>query len=131
MLSVITHAALMNTPQTLSSSQSLWRQLALGKPGLVTGADSVTQCVRIILRTPKGSDPLRPDFGNDAWRYLDSPVNKAVPYVIRESIDALRQWEPRCLNVQVKPLIHGEHVTLQVSWQLQNGHSMNTEVVWR
>ena len=121
----------MNTSPALSSSQSLWRQLALGKPGLVTGADSVTQCVRIILHTPKGSDPLRPDFGNDAWRYLDYPAEKAVPYVIRESVDALRRWEPRCLHVRVKPLIKGEHVTLQVSWQLQNGDNMNTEVVWR
>lgn len=130
MLSVIIPAALMNTPQPLSS-HALWRQLALGKHGLVTGADSVAQCVRIILRTPKGSDPLRPDFGNDAWRYLDYPVREAVPHVIRESVESLRQWEPRCLNVQVKPLIAGEHVTLQVSWQWQGGHNMNTEVIWR
>ncbi|MBE8611537.1 baseplate protein [Morganella morganii] len=122
----------MNTAQILSSSSlSLWRQPALGKTGLVTGADSVAQCVRIILRTPKGSDPLRPDFGNDAWRYLDHPVREAVAHVIRESVESLRQWEPRCLNVRVTPLIAGEHVTLQVSWQLQNGHKMSSEVIWR
>lgn len=120
----------MNTNSS-SQSQPLWWQPALGRDGRVTGAASVAQCVRTILSTPKGSDPLRPEFGSDAWRYLDWPVPRAVPNVIRESVDAIRQWEPRCLNVRVQPVIAGEHVTLRVNWRLQSGGEGYTEVKWR
>ncbi|EEJ7165604.1 baseplate protein [Salmonella enterica subsp. enterica] len=120
----------MNTNSS-SQSQPLWWQPALGHDGRASGAASVAQCVRTILSTPKGADPLRPEFGSDAWLYLDWPVPRAVPNVIRESVDAIRRWEPRCLNVRIQPVIAGEHVTLRVNWRLQSGGEGYTEVKWR
>jgi phage baseplate assembly protein W len=76
--------------------------LRLGELGaVVEGADDVAQCVRVILGTPRGSVPLAPEFGCDAWAYLDRPMNEARPRIIREVIDAIERWEPRAELVSV------------------------------
>ena len=68
---------------------------------IVTGADDVNQCIYIILTTPRGSDPQRPLFGSDIYRYIDYPVNSARPYIAREVIAALGRDEPRIRVVRV------------------------------
>ncbi|MDA8449846.1 GPW/gp25 family protein [Acidovorax sp. GBBC 3332] len=71
-------------------------QLAIGQPGTaLTGDADIGQCLRVILTTPKGSDPLRPEFGSDVGRYVDWPVDLARPHIVREVWDAVALWEPR------------------------------------
>ena len=61
----------------------------------VEDADDIAQCVYIILSTVKGSDPLRPDFGSDIWKYIDKPMPQASPMMMFEAMEALRLFEPR------------------------------------
>ncbi len=68
---------------------------------LVTDIQDVDQCIRIILTTPKGSDPHRPLFGSNLHLYIDYPVNSARPHIVREAVNALREWEPRIEVVKV------------------------------
>ncbi len=70
---------------------------------LVSDTQDVDQCIRIILTTPKGSDPQRPLFGSDLHLYIDYPVNIARPQIVREAVNALLAWEPRIdvVNVSV------------------------------
>ena len=68
---------------------------------LVTDVQDVEQCIRIILTTPKGSDPHRPLFGSDLHLYVDHPVNSARPHIVREAVMALMTWEPRIDVVNV------------------------------
>jgi uncharacterized protein len=68
---------------------------------LVTDTQDVDQCIRIILTTPKGSDPHRPLFGSNLHLYIDYPVNSARPHIVREAVNALREWEPRIEVVKV------------------------------
>ncbi|HAZ4235540.1 TPA: baseplate protein [Escherichia coli] len=111
---------------------SVFWQPALQAPGeIVRGPDDIRQSIQIILRTPCGSDPHRPEFGSRLHRYIDWPVDRAVPHVVRESVDAIRRWEPRCLLVSVKPLIDGEHLTLRVSWKGSDGEPQMQELLWR
>ncbi|ECD2094140.1 baseplate protein, partial [Salmonella enterica subsp. enterica serovar Poano] len=56
---------------------------------------------------------------------------RARPYVIREAVDAIRQWEKRCQVVRVEPVTDGEHMTLRVRWRVDSGAETSTEVVWR
>jgi hypothetical protein len=63
--------------------------------GVVEGPADVDQCIRIILTTPKGSVPGRPEFGSDLWRYLGLPIDAARPQVVRETVDVVMRWEPR------------------------------------
>lgn len=93
---------LASSPYAATPQTPHW-QLALGPDGLPYGGlhhgvaqqlGDISQCIRIILTTPKGSDPLRPDFGCDALKYLDMPLPTARPHLVREIRSALA-WEPR------------------------------------
>ncbi len=102
--------------------QALHWQPALFKPGeIVTDLDDISQCFRLILTTPKGSDPHRPLFGSDLYKYLDNPVPEVVPLIIRETAGALALWEPRAVIESVVPQIEASHLTLRVVWHPIDG----------
>ena len=109
-------------------SDSLHWQPALGSFGIVETLADIDQAIRVILRTPMGSDPHRPDFGSNIHLYLDYPVNQAVPHVVRETVEAIQQWEPRCNLVKVTPTIEESRITLRVQWKLADGVQHETEV---
>lgn len=104
-------------------------QPALGTEGIVTDRDDISQAVRIILNTPRGADPHRPDFGSDLWKYLDYPAHRAIPHVIRESVEAILRWEPR---VQLKSLAATWDITGQLrlvgTWQIPSGIIQEFEI---
>lgn len=106
--------------------------LALDTPGdpgsgigrVVQGAADVNQCIRIILTTPKGSDPLRPTFGADIWQYIDYPMDAATAAIVREATVAITLWEPRVVLVKVaaRPISQSAD---------QPGARMNVNITWR
>lgn len=83
---------------------------------IVQGLEDIAQCIRIILATPKGSVPHRPQFGCDAWRYLDHPESQSLPHVIRECTDAVANWEPRATVTRVTASYGLAQVNLVVHW---------------
>ncbi|HEY6417581.1 MAG TPA: GPW/gp25 family protein [Candidatus Binataceae bacterium] len=112
---------------TLADITSADWSLKLGAIGqVVQGIADVDQCIVIILTTPLGSDPLRPTFGSDIWRYIDFPINIARPSIVRELTSAITTWEPRVtvLNVATGPVLDGStqsgaQLTVTVTWQLK------------
>lgn len=109
---------------------SLHWQPKLGALGaVVTGVDDIDQCIRVILSTPKGADPLRVEFGSDLYLYMDWPIDRATPHVIRESVDAIRRWEPRVEVVTVRPEIEEAHLTIYVQWRFADGVLQTTRAV--
>jgi phage baseplate assembly protein W len=119
----------MNTPIAYTSINSAHWQPALGTPGeAVEGLRDIDQAIRIILKTPRGSDPHRPEFGSDLHLYIDWPVNRVVPYLVREAVTAVRQWEPRMDVVQVDAVIEESRIRLRVKWKVANGVVQQTEV---
>jgi uncharacterized protein len=94
----------------------------------VQGLADVEQCIAIILTTPQGSDPLRPTFGSDVWRYIDYPVNLATPRIVSELTRAITQWEPRVklVSASAAPVLDdssqsGAHLNVTLTWQLKLG----------
>lgn len=73
-------------------------------------------------------DPHRPDFGSNLHLYLDYPIDQAVPHLVRETVEAIRLWEPRCELVKVVPSIEEAQITLRVQWKLADGVKRETEV---
>lgn len=119
----------MTTPTSYTSITAAHWQPALGSPGeIVQGLRDIDQAIRIILGTPKGSDPHRPEFGSNLHLYIDWPVNRVVPHLVREAVDAIRQWEPRVSVVTVRAMVEAEHVTLRVVWKVADGIEQLTEV---
>ncbi|HYB92381.1 MAG TPA: GPW/gp25 family protein [Candidatus Binataceae bacterium] len=114
---------------TLSDITSADWSLKLGAIGqVVQGIADVDQCIAIILTTPKGSDPLRPTFASDIWRYIDHPIDEALPAIVRELTSAITLWEPRvtALAINVAPVLDGSaqsgaHLSVTVTWQLKLG----------
>ncbi|AJC66496.1 MULTISPECIES: GPW/gp25 family protein [Dickeya] len=114
------------------NTNSVFWQPKLKNPGtIVEGADDIAQAISIILRTPRGSDPHRPEFGSNLYLYIDYPIDRAIPHVVRESVEAITRWEPRCKLLAVKPTVDGEHLTLRVQWQTTTGTDTATEILWR
>ncbi|WP_448092502.1 GPW/gp25 family protein [Pseudomonas lini] len=119
----------MTTPTSYTSITAAHWQPALGTSGeVVEGLRDIDQSIRIILTTPKGADAHRPDFGSDLHLYIDWPVNRVTPHLVREAVDALRRWETRLSVVQVQVLIEGSQITVRVQWRVADGVTQLTEV---
>lgn len=119
----------MTTPIPYTSITAAHWQPALGTPGeVVEGLRDIDQSIRIILATPKGSDVHRPEFGSDLHLYIDWPHDRVTPYLVRETIEAIRRWETRVLVVQVQVQIDAAHLTLKVLWRVADGIEQMTEV---
>jgi phage baseplate assembly protein W len=112
---------------TLNDIVSADWSLRLGEIGaVVQGLSDVDQCIAIILTTPRGSDPLRPTFGADLWRYIDNPISVATPSIVREVSAAIAMWEPRVTiqSIGVIPANNGgdqsgAHLDVTITWQLK------------
>lgn len=119
----------MTTPIPHTSITAAHWQPALGTSGeVVEGLRDIGQSIRIILSTPKGSDPHRPEFGSDLHLYLDWPTNRVTPHLVREAVDAIRHWESRVSVAQVKVQINAAQIIVQVHWRVAGEVSQLTEV---
>ena len=114
---------------TLADITSADWSLALGAIGeVVQGIADVEQCLGIIVTTPQGSDPLRPTFGANIWRFIDFPINVALPAIVSELTSAITRWEPRVtlVSVTAQPVTDastqsGAHLDVTLNWQLKLG----------
>ncbi len=87
---------------------------------VVQGVADINQCIGIILATPKGSDPLRPTFACDLWRWIDAPITVARPNLVREIVEAITKWEPRVRVLSVViGLVGVSQLTITIVWQLK------------
>jgi len=96
-------------PQTNIIPRRAHWQLALGGDGYVEAMDDLRQSISIILTTRRGSDPLRPEFGSDIWRYIDHPIDRARPHLVREVYTAIGRWEPRVKIERVEVTLDEAH----------------------
>lgn len=119
----------MTTPIPHTSIAATHWQPKLGTTAeVVEDLRDIDQSLRIILTTPKGSDPHRPEFGSDLHLYIDWPTNRVTPHLVRESIEAIRRWEPRVSVVQVSTQINAQQIIVRVQWRVAGQHPQLTEV---
>lgn len=90
--------------------------------GVAEGVEDINQCIAIILLTQKGTDPLRPTFGSDIYKYVDTPVNSAKANIIRESIDAIEKWETRIKIDSVTVEIIETQIKVKIQWSLKSSN---------
>ncbi len=114
---------------TLADIKSADWSMTLGAIGeVVQGIADVEQCLGIIVTTPRGSDPIRPTFGANIWRYIDFPISMALPAIVSELTSAIAAWEPRVklVSVTARPVNDGSpqsgaHLDVTLNWQLKLG----------
>jgi len=108
--------------EAVTDIRALHWQPELGADGeVVTAVADVAQAIRIVLVTPKGSDPHRPEFGSDNHRYIDMPVTEARPHVVRASREAIERWEPRAAVIRVTVEPGHARLRVRVAWRLADG----------
>lgn len=133
-------------PAIAADRMSPWRQPLLGNiqaaaddgvGEVVSDLADIAQCFQIILNTPKGSDPHRPDFASNLFSYLDWPIQKATPHIVRESLRSILTWEPRVelIRIGVKhpmPEVALGNKIVELTWRLKEkeraGQSITTDI---
>lgn len=91
-------------------------QFSVNKIGEISeGVDDLRQCIQIILTTTKGSDPLRPLFGSDIWRFIDTPVITAVANISAEIIDSIGKWESRIIIEKLTYNVDGSRMDFELT----------------
>lgn len=96
---------------------------ASGQVALSAGIQDVEEAIIMILATPKGQRPLRPEFGCQIHDLFFAPgdantIGLATYYVEQ----ALGMWEPRIrlLNVQVRLDLQAmERMLIMVEYELK------------
>lgn len=87
---------------------------------VVQGLADIRQCLTILLATQKGADSLRPEFGSDLYKYIDYPVNIAVPLMKAAMIEAITIWETRIILVKITHTIQNENIIFDVTYKLKD-----------
>ena len=95
-----------------------WQISSVGVGYIAEGLADIRQCLDLLLRTQKGSDPLRPDFGCDVFQYVDKPLTYAIPNIIRNIIESIEIWEKRVTLHKVTYEIEESHVKFFVTCRL-------------
>ena len=118
----------------LDTIESDYWSLSLDEHGeTVEGVDDIAQCIKIILLTPKGSDPHRPNFASDIFNLIDLPQTVIGPQLIAAVYEAITTWEPRVdllrVNLDFNPDSEYGKVALYLDWQLKAGGITNQTVV--
>jgi len=121
---------MIQAPFTALPAAAHW-QPALAREGqTVQGIHDIDQAIGIILSTPPGADAHRPQFGCRIHDYLDWPIPRARPHLVREIVAALSRWEPRMRieSVQIEPAAAPEHLTIRIRWKAADGVIQSTQV---
>lgn len=64
--------------------------------------NSVLQNISIILSTPKGTDPHRPDFAMELGELIDNPTPLGIGRLKAKIVEVIETWEPRVKVKSVK-----------------------------
>lgn len=99
---------------------------------IVQDVADVDQAIRIILTTPRRSDPLRPDFGGGWLGLVDRPIDQAIPALIADAVTAVARWEPRAEVVRIDYRVAAPaQLVLTVIWRLRlTQETQTTEVTY-
>ena len=99
----------------------------LGSGVIAEGLASLRQCISIILRTSLGSDPMRPHFGSEIYKYADAPGPSAIPNVKASIVTALAQWEKRINVINVShALLDLGHIEYSITYTIVDSDISDT-----
>lgn len=80
----------------------VWGMGTLGYGVIVEGIAAIRQRMDLAIRTTKGTDPMRPQFGSRVYKFIDAPLNIAIPNIKRELLEALGMWVPDIKVISIR-----------------------------
>jgi phage baseplate assembly protein W len=109
---------------------STWGISTIGYGVIVEGIAVIRQRIDLALRTTKRSDPLRPEFGSNIYKFIDSPLDIAIPNIKAEIIYALEMWVPDIKITNVNHTFKDESNPLfEITYQLSDD-SLTDKVIF-
>lgn len=90
-----------------------------GTGQIVQSVEDINQCIRIILTTRPGEDPLRPLFGSDIYQYIDGPVTDRAR-MIKAIYDAVQLWEPRVEITKIQATVNISQLNVSIAYRIKN-----------
>lgn len=107
-------------------TSSIWGIGIQGFGVVVEGLESIKQCIGIILQTTPGTDPLRPEFGSNVYKYIDTPVNTAIPNIKLAILQALGLWETRIVVKQISHTINLQRLYFNITYGLVDSDQVDS-----
>lgn len=99
---------------------------------LVQGERDIEQAIRIILLTPKGQRPRRPEFGCQIHDLIFAPNDTTTAGLAEYYIhEALAMWEPRITvrNVLAEPdPDEPERLLIRIEYEIKTTHDRRSLV---
>ncbi len=83
-------------------SNPVWGISVIGYGVIVEGIAAIRQRMDIAIRTTKGTDPLRPEFGSHVFKFIDRKTTIAVPNIKTEILKALQLWVPEIKVISIR-----------------------------
>jgi uncharacterized protein len=100
---------------------------------IVSGAQDIEQALRIIILTPKGQRPRRPEFGCRIHDLIFAPNDAATARLAENYVaEALALWEPRINVKEVQATPDPENdgcLLLAISYEIKATHDRRALVV--
>ena len=103
----------------MEGSQTVYgMQRLTGKP-IYNLSEAVRESILDILLTPRGSRPMRPNYGLNMVEIVDRPVNEALDlYII--IAEAISEWEPRFRLREVQAEAVGGRLSFRLFGELRD-----------
>lgn len=96
-----------------------WGISTIGYGVIAEGVALIRQRISLVLRTSKRSDPLRPHFGSDVYKYIDAPLNIAIPNIKAEISSALSMWMPEIKVISISHTIESAaNPSFEITYQV-------------
>ena len=105
---------------------------ATGRIKLSEHEEDIAEAIRIIIWTSRGERIMRPDFGSGIERYLFEGTDDMTLRLIESEIsDAVRIWEPRVHNIEVKverDVRQSEKLLIHVQYEVRTTNNLFNQV---
>jgi phage baseplate assembly protein W len=104
---------------------------ATGTLQLSAGVANIQQSIDLVLKTPKGSRPLTPDFGSSLGRYLFRRIDATLREEIVQAVQsALLEGEPRIdvERVDVALAADGALADISVTYRVRSTNTRHNHV---
>lgn len=89
---------------------------ATNRVAVSSAEQDVEEAIRLILRTNIGERVMLPEFGTAAGEFLFSDSRAERIAALEESVrEALEQWEPRIMDVDVQAVPGGSGGVLEIN----------------
>ncbi|MDQ0061128.1 MULTISPECIES: GPW/gp25 family protein [Paenibacillus] len=103
-----------------------------GRILMADAEEDIAEAIRIIIRTSKGERLMRPDFGCGLREFVFGTTDEtSLRLISSEVTDAIRIWEPRVKDIEVKAQLDPQHtgrVLLTVSYAVRSTNNLFNQV---